>query len=43
MVNRLRQSIAFSFKNFVIDSFPLMSRYCLMCIYVMRDVHCAGA
>jgi len=27
MVKRLRQSTAFCFKHFVIDSFPLMGRY----------------
>jgi len=47
MVRRLRQSTEFSFKNFVIDSLPLMGRY--LCKQISpfwldnRDVHRAGA
>jgi len=46
-VKRFRQSTAFSFKNFVIDSLPLTGRY--LCKQISpfwldnRDVHCAGA
>jgi len=47
MVKRLRQSTAFCFKNFVVDSLPLMGGYLYKQISPFwldnRDVHRAGA